>query len=113
MPLHSCIQHWLYPAGQRSSCKDTETETEKYNRPLKSAMGNVDICASIGNVLIDNMGNGFDLYPANHTTPMRTFKVHMQKKLVKAGVFAERGRAVVCGSDHGKAYVFGIVNRKL
>ncbi|KAF8512356.1 WD40-repeat-containing domain protein [Hysterangium stoloniferum] len=95
------------------SCKDTETATEKYNRPLKSAIGNVDICASSGNALIDNMGNGFDLYPANHTTPMRTFKVHTQKNFVKAGVFAERGKAVVCGSNHGKAYVFGIDNRKL
>ncbi|KAF8505255.1 hypothetical protein BU17DRAFT_71477 [Hysterangium stoloniferum] len=94
------------------SCKDTETATEKYNCPLKSAIGNVDICASSGNVLINNMGNGFDLYPANHTTLMRTFKVHTQKKFVKAGVFAERGKAVVCRSDHGKAYVFGIDNRK-
>ncbi|KAF8516552.1 WD40-repeat-containing domain protein [Hysterangium stoloniferum] len=94
-----------------SSCKDTETATKKYNCPLKSAIGNVDICALSGNVLINNMGNGFDLYPANRTTPMRTFKV--QKKFVKAGVFAERGKAVVCGSDHGKAYVFGIDNRKL
>jgi hypothetical protein len=58
------------------------------------------------------MSNGFDLYPANRTTPTRTFKVDTHRRFVKAGVFAEMGRAVVCGSDHGKVYIFGTDDQK-
>jgi hypothetical protein len=53
------------------------------------------------------MSNGFDLYPPNRNTPTKTFKVDTNKTFVKAGVFAEKGKTVVCGSDHGKAYIFG------
>ena len=69
--------------------------------------GNVDVCGSSGNIVIDNMSNGFDLYPPNRNTPTKTFKVDTNKTFVKAGVFAEKGKTVVCGSDHGKAYIFG------
>ena len=54
------------------------------------------------------MDGGFDLYTANHLTHIRSFPVPMTKKYVKSGAFAEGGKAIVCGSDHGKAYVFGI-----
>jgi hypothetical protein len=58
------------------------------------------------------MRNGFDLYPPNRTTPTRTFKVDSRRRFVKNGVFAEMEKAVVCGSDHGKIYVFGMGDGK-
>lgn len=72
----------------------------------------MDVCISSGSILIDNMNNGFDLYLSNRTTPTKTFTVATHRRFVKGGVFAELGKAVVCGSDHGKVYVFGIDNGK-
>jgi len=58
------------------------------------------------------MADGFDLYSANRPAPVRTFPVRSARKYVKCGVFAEGGRAIVCGSDHGKVYVFSIADTK-
>jgi hypothetical protein len=58
------------------------------------------------------MTDGFDLYTASRLAPIRSFQVKATKKYVKAGVFAEGGRAIACGSDHGKVYVFGISDTK-
>ena len=74
--------------------------------------GNVDVCASNGSTLIDNKNNGFDLYPINRSTPTRTFKVDANRRFVKGCAFAEVGKAVVCGSDHRKVYIFGIDDEK-
>lgn len=71
------------------------------------------MCSVTGNILIDNMTDGFDLYPANRSALIRSFLVQSTQKYVKAGVFAEGRRAIVCGSDHGKIYVFGITDTKL
>lgn len=54
------------------------------------------------------MADGFDLYPPNRTSAIRTFKVATSRKYVKQAVFAEKGKLAVCGSDHGVAYVFDI-----
>ena len=70
--------------------------------------GFVSQCRQTGNILVDNMRDGFDLYPYNRTTPSRTYKVKTTRMYVKAGVFGEGGRIVVCGSDHGRIYVFGV-----
>jgi len=67
---------------------------------------------SSGQVLIDNMRNGFNLYPPNRMTPIRTFKINTRRRFVRNGVFAEMGKVVVCGSDHGSVYVFGIDDGK-
>jgi len=69
--------------------------------------GNVSICTSTGNIVIDNMMNGFDLY-----LPIRTFEVQTHRKFVKMASFGETGKMVACGSDHGKAYVFGIGDKE-
>lgn len=58
------------------------------------------------------MADGFDLYSANRPAPIRSFLVRSTKKYIKGGVFAEGGRAIVCGSDHGKVYVFAIADTK-
>ena len=79
---------------------------------LNSFSRNVDVCTSSGSILVDNMSTGFDLYLANRTTPTKTFTVDTRRQFVKGGVFVEMGRAVVCGSDHGKVYVFGIDDGK-
>jgi len=68
------------------------------------------MCQATGNLLVDNMADGFDLYSANRLAPIRSFPVRSTKKFIKSGVFAEGGRAVVCGSDHGKVYVFAIAD---
>ena len=68
------------------------------------------MCPATGNLLIDNMSDGFDLYAANRPAVIRSFLVRSTKKYIKGGVFAESGRAVVCGSDHGKVYVFAIAD---
>ena len=76
----------------------------------QSSSGNVSVCPATGNILIDNMADGFDLYSVNRPAPIRSFPVRSTKKYIKGCVFAENGRAIVCGSDHGKAYVFAIAD---
>jgi hypothetical protein len=68
--------------------------------------GNIGTCPTYGNILVDNMTNGFDLYSSSRTTPSRSFVVPTTKIFAKKGVFGEKGHAVVTGSDHGKVYVF-------
>lgn len=70
--------------------------------------GNASICSATGILLVDNMTDGFDLYSANRLTHLRSFPVKATKKCVKSCLFAEGGKTIVCGSDHGKAYVFGV-----
>ncbi len=70
--------------------------------------GNVAICPVSSSYLIDNMVDGFDLYPPDRTSAAQTFKVATSKKYVKKSVFAEKGKLVVCGSDHGSAYIFDV-----
>ena len=70
------------------------------------------MCPATGNLLIDNMTDSFDLYSASRPGPIRFFLVQSTRKYVKGGNFAEGGKAVVCGSDHGKAYLFTISNVK-
>lgn len=41
---------------------------------------------------------------------MRTFKVPTSRKFVKKGVFGEKGKIAVSGSDHGAAYIFSLNN---
>lgn len=60
------------------------------------------------NLLVDNMRDGFDLYTPGRTVPVRSFRFDSTRKYVKGGVFGEGGKIVICGSDHGKVYVFGV-----
>jgi hypothetical protein len=53
------------------------------------------------------MTSGFDLYSAMRTTPLRSFYIETSRKYIKKGVFGEKGSIVICGSDHGKVYIFG------
>jgi hypothetical protein len=54
------------------------------------------------------MTNGFDLYTSSRTSPSKSFVVPTTKIFAKKGVFGEKGRTVVTGSDHGKVYVFAV-----
>lgn len=72
--------------------------------------GNIGICPVYGNILVDNMTNGFDLYNPSRTAPSKSFVVPTTKMFAKKGVFGEKGHTVVTGSDHGKVYVFGVSN---
>jgi hypothetical protein len=70
--------------------------------------GNIGICPVYGNILVDNMTDGFDLYNLPRTTPSRSFVVPTAKHFAKKGVFGEKGNTVVTGSDHGNVYVFTV-----
>ena len=70
--------------------------------------GNIGVCPVYGNILVDNMTNGFDLYSLSRTAPLRSFVVPTTQRFVKKGVFGENGNRVVTGSEHGKVYVFAV-----
>ena len=70
--------------------------------------GNISICPVNGNILVDNMTNGFDLYNSSRTAPARSFEVPTTKIYTKNGVFGEKGHTIVTGSDHGIVYVFAV-----
>lgn len=57
-------------------------------------------------LLVDNLSKGFDLYELPRSSPSYTFAVPNKKKCVKDGTFAEKASAIVCGTDHGKVYIF-------
>ena len=57
-------------------------------------------------LLVDNLSKGFDLYNLPRSSPSYTFAVPNKKKCVKDGAFAEKASAIVCGTDHGRIYVF-------
>jgi hypothetical protein len=46
------------------------------------------------------------LYDLPRSSPSYTFQTPSKKRCVKDGVFAEESTVVICGSDHGKIYVF-------
>ena len=75
---------------------------------MTSHSGNIGICPVYGNILVDNMTNGFDLYSLSRTAPSQSFVVPTTKIFAKKGVFGEKGHIVVTGSDHGKVYVFAV-----
>ena len=61
-------------------------------------------------MLVENLSKGFDLYDLPRLSPSYTFAIPANKRCVKAGVFAEDSSIVVCGSDHGKIYVFSMAS---
>lgn len=52
------------------------------------------------------MEDGFDIYLPPRMHPVTRYKIPTTRKYVKKAVFGEGGKAVVCGSDHGSAYIF-------
>jgi len=73
--------------------------------------GNVSVSPSGRSILVDNMTTGFDLYGITRTAPKQTFVVQNSRRFVKYGIFGENGNTVVCGSDHGRAYIFDVNGR--
>jgi hypothetical protein len=55
---------------------------------------------------VENLSKGFDLYDLPRSSPSYTFQTPTNKRCVKDGVFAEETTVAVCGSDHGRIYVF-------
>ncbi|KAK0185373.1 hypothetical protein F5146DRAFT_1005361 [Armillaria mellea] len=55
---------------------------------------------------------GFNLYMFPHSSTSQMFPVPrtLERSIIKDAVFAEDGQVVVCGSDHGIAYVFSHSN---
>jgi hypothetical protein len=48
------------------------------------------------------------LYDLPRSSPSCTFAVPNEKKCVKDGAFAEKASTIVCGTDHGKVFVFSM-----
>lgn len=44
----------------------------------------------------------------DRTSPSCSFDIPNNKRFIKEGRFGENSTVVVCGSDHGKVYVFGV-----
>ncbi|PPR02023.1 hypothetical protein CVT26_008717 [Gymnopilus dilepis] len=95
--------------------RDAETSAKIGTRQLKTPIvtnlgsrvrGYVAHCKSTGNILVDNMQDGFDLHMPNRVGPARTYRIAMSEMYVKAGVFCEGGKVIACGSDHGRVYIF-------
>jgi hypothetical protein len=80
---------------------------------MATTSGNISVCPVYGNILVDNMTNGFDLYSISRTAPSKSFEVPTTKTFAKKGVFGEKGHSVVTGSDHGKVYVFSVNKTEL
>lgn len=59
--------------------------------------------------VIDNVGNGFDLYRLDTAEFVRTFATRDPKETYPKGVAFINHSRVVGGSDHGLVYIF---NRK-
>lgn len=60
-----------------------------------------DIC------VVDNVTDGFDLYRLDTGGFIRTLVVKEAERTHPKGVhFAEAGRLVIGGSDHGRVYIF-------
>ena len=57
-------------------------------------------------LLVDNLSKGFNLYELPCSLPSYTFQTPTKKRCIKNRVFAEEATVVICGSDHGKIYVF-------
>lgn len=68
--------------------------------------GNTTLCYRDRLLLVDNLATGFDLYDFPRSSPSFTFRVPMAKRSIKSAVFAEQASVVICGSDHGKIYIF-------
>ncbi|KAF8871568.1 hypothetical protein CPB84DRAFT_1753947 [Gymnopilus junonius] len=64
-------------------------------------IGYISQCQVMGNILVNNMHDGFDIYPPNCYVLSCTYCVESVRTYFKAGVFGEGGKIVVCGSDHG------------
>lgn len=59
--------------------------------------------------MVDNVGNGFDLYTIDSGHFQRTLRTReAQKTFPKGVVFANNGNAVIGGSDHGLLYIFDV-----
>ena len=72
--------------------------------------GNADIDLERRLCVVDNVGNGFDIYKIDSGHFVRTFVTREPIKTYPKGVaFANHCQAVVTGSDHGQVYIF---NRK-
>ncbi|PPQ82449.1 hypothetical protein CVT24_002470 [Panaeolus cyanescens] len=91
-----------------AACFDTETAEKKGMRILNTRIGSASICHQTSDIIVDNMGPGFDLYAPNKCNPVKSFNVPAKRYFVKKAAFGEMGGMVVCGSDHGLAYVFGV-----
>lgn len=64
--------------------------------------------------VIDNAGNGFDLYSMDTGSFVKTFATREPLKTYPRSVaFANDSHAVVGGSDHGKVYIFERKNGKM
>ncbi|KIJ29385.1 hypothetical protein M422DRAFT_269222 [Sphaerobolus stellatus SS14] len=74
---------------------------------LISSRGSTAVDVPANRFVIDNATNGSDLHRLDNGTQLRTYETGLhERRIPKQVVFAEDGRLVVGGSDHGKIYLF-------
>lgn len=49
----------------------------------------------------------------DRTSPSRSFDISNNKRFIKEGRFSENSTTVICGSDHGKVYIFGVATGEI
>ncbi|KDR78697.1 hypothetical protein GALMADRAFT_137715 [Galerina marginata CBS 339.88] len=106
----------LYDGGLYKYSGKDATTLSKYQ--LGSQIGNAAVDLERRLCVIDNVGNGFDIYKVDTGSFVRTLSTGDPLKTHPKGVaFVDRSHAIVGGSDHGQVYVFdrktGKVLRKL
>lgn len=76
---------------------------------LFASSGNAVICPKGRSIVIDNLTEGFDIYHTNRMAAVRRLSVPPQRRgfFARGLAFGEAAMAIVCGSDHGKVYIFG------
>ncbi|PPR03684.1 hypothetical protein CVT24_007690 [Panaeolus cyanescens] len=95
------------------ACFDTDTAEPRNTKSLKTRIGNIAVCERSGNVLVDNLNLGCDLYAPNKAHPHCSYSIPAKRRFIRGAAFAEMGTMVVCGSDHGVVYVYGIDGTKI
>jgi hypothetical protein len=75
---------------------------------VTSYSGHAALCSEGKLLLIENLSKGYDLYELPRSSPLCTYPIPTKKRCIKDGAFAESNNLIVCGSDHGKVYLFNL-----
>ncbi|KAF7426483.1 hypothetical protein PC9H_008852 [Pleurotus ostreatus] len=91
-------------------CLSAATGIVQWRKKLLGAVGYATLSRDSTKLLVNNLStNNFDLYAFPENTFMRTFTIPEKtiRHKIKQGTFAgDNDEFVICGSLHGKVYVF-------
>ncbi|KAF4596147.1 hypothetical protein EYR40_008166 [Pleurotus pulmonarius] len=91
-------------------CFSAPTGVVQWRKKLLGAIGHATLSRDSTKLLVNNLStNNFDLYTFPNNTLTRTFTIpdKATRHKIKQGIFAgDNNEFVICGSLHGKIYVF-------